>query len=128
MRDLGRNVMKSVKLNKTELLGIVRENKSKHILAYKEAVDDYMEAARTIVNYNVDRINERTVEAIAKCKTVPAAPKSYEDEYSRAIRMLELSVETEIELEADVFNQLVLDEWHWKNQFSLMASTYKAFN
>lgn len=120
--------MKSVKLNKTELLGIVRENKSKHILAYKEAVDDYMEAARTIVNYNVDRINERTVEAIAKCKTVPAAPKSYEDEYSRAIRMLELSVETEIELEADVFNQLVLDEWHWKNQFSLMASTYKAFN
>lgn len=120
--------MRSVKLNKTELLGIVRENKSKHILAYKEAVDDFINAARTIVNYNVDKINEGTVESIAKCKSVPTAPVSYEDEYSRAIRMLELSVENEIDLDADVFNQLVLDEWHWKNSFALMASTYKSLN
>lgn len=128
MRDLGRNVMRSVKLNKTELLGIVRENKSKHLRDYDEAVKDYKEAARNIVNYNVDKINEGTLESIAKCKTVPAPPKSYEDEYSRAIRMLELSVETEIDLDADVFNQLVLDEWNWKNQFALMAQNYKAFN
>lgn len=126
MRDLGRNVMRSVKLNKVELLGIVRENKAKHIIAYKEAVDDYINAARTIVNYNVDKINQGTVESIAKCKSIPTAPKSYEDEYSRAIRMLELSVETEIDLDADVFNQLVLDEWSWKNNFAVMASTYKS--
>ena len=128
MRQQGRNVMRSVKLNKTELLGIVRENKSKHILAYKEAVDDYIKAARTIVNYNVDKINEGTVESISKCKSVPTAPVSYEDEYSRAIRMLELSVENEIDLDADVFNQLVLDEWHWKNSFAIMAQNYKALN
>lgn len=120
--------MRSVKLNKAELLGIVRENKSKHILAYKEAVDDYINAARAIVNYNVDKINEGTVESISKCKPIPTAPVSYEDEYSRAIRMLELSVEAEIDLDADVFNQLVLDEWAWKNSFSIMAQNYKAFN
>ena len=120
--------MRSVKLNKVELLGIVRENKAKHILEYKEAVDDYINAARTIVNYNVDKINQGTVESIAKCKGIPSAPKSYEDEYNRAIRMLELSVEAEIELDADVFNQLVLDEWAWKNSFSIMAQNYKAFN
>jgi hypothetical protein len=39
--------------------------------------------------------------------------------------MLELSVEKEIEVEEDVFNQLVLDEWHWKNQFIASASLYK---
>lgn len=127
MRNSGRNVMRSVKINKVELLGIVRENKSKHILAYKEAVEDYINAARTIVNYNVDKINQGTVEAIEKCKSIPSAPKSYEDEYNRAIRMLELSVDDEIELEADVFNQLVLDEWTWKNNFAMMASTYKAY-
>ena len=128
MKDPGRNVMRSVKINKVELLGIVRENKSKHILEYKEAVDDYINAARTIVNYNVDKINQGTVESIAKCKGIPSAPKSYEDEYNRAIRMLELSVETEITLEADVFNQLVLDEWTWKNNFAMMASTYKSLS
>jgi hypothetical protein len=127
MRNLGRNVMKSVKLNKKELLSIVRENKAKHIAEYNEAVKDYIEAARTIVNYNVSQINEGTLVSIAKCKLIPTAPTSYEDEYDRAIRMLELSIEKEIELEADVFNQLVLDEWQWKNNFAVMASTYKAF-
>jgi predicted glycosyltransferase len=119
--------MKSVKLNKKELLSIVRENKAKHIAEYNEAVKDYIEAARTIVNYNVSQINEGTLVSIAKCKLIPTAPTSYEDEYDRAIRMLELSIEKEIELEADVFNQLVLDEWQWKNNFAVMASTYKAF-
>lgn len=118
--------MRSVKLNKVELLGIVRENKEKHISAYKEAVEDYLKAARKIVDYNVDRVNSGVLTEIAMCKPMPAAPKSYEDEYSRAIRMLELSVETEIDLEADIFNQLVLDEWNWKNQFAMMASTYKS--
>jgi hypothetical protein len=127
MRHEGRNVMRSVKINKKELLGIVRDNKEKHIAEYKEAVSDYIEAAKKVIEYNTKKVDEGTLESIAKCKSVPSAPKSYEDDYSRAIRMLELSVEKEIELEADVFNQLVLDEWTWKNQFALMASTYKAY-
>jgi hypothetical protein len=39
--------------------------------------------------------------------------------------MLELSVEDTIELEEDVFNQLVLDEWTWKNAFVASNSLYK---
>ena len=40
--------------------------------------------------------------------------------------MLELSVEDTIELEDDIFNQLVLDEWTWKHQFVASASLYKS--
>ena len=44
-----------------------------------------------------------------KIKAHPSAPNSYEDSYKRAIRMLELSIDEVIEIEEDVFNQLVLE-------------------
>jgi len=50
---------------------------------------------------------------------------SHEASYKRAIRMLELSVEDIIEVEEDIFNQLVLDEWSWKNQFVNLTLLYK---
>ena len=48
------------------------------------------------------------------------------DNYTRAIRMLELSVEDVIEIEEHIFNQLVLDEWGWKQQFTAMSALYKS--
>jgi len=40
--------------------------------------------------------------------------------------MLELSVEDIIEVEEEIFNQLVLDEWQWKHQFSTSNAMYKS--
>jgi len=68
------------------------------------------------------------LEEIARIKGIPHAPVSYEDNYNRAIRMLELSVEEQIELEEQIFNQLVLDEWHWKQMFTSMNATYKSMS
>jgi hypothetical protein len=56
---------------------------------------------------------------------MPPAPVNYADNYSRAIRMLELSVEDTIDVEEHIFNQLVLDEWGWKQQFVAQSAMYK---
>jgi len=125
MRNHQRNVMRSVKLNKKELLKIVTENKSKHVAEYKESVEDYKAAAIKLAAEHVDLAKTGELGKIAKIKAMPSAPVSYEKEYDRAIRMLELSVEKEIEVEEDIFNQLVLDEWSWKHQFVASASLYK---
>lgn len=117
--------MRSVKLNKKDLLKIVIENKGKHVAAYNESVEDYKTAAVKLASEHVELAKTGELNKIARIKAMPAAPVSYEKEYDRAIRMLELSVEKEIEVEEDVFNQLVLDEWHWKNQFIASASLYK---
>ena len=118
--------MRSVKINKKELLSIVRENKEKHVKEYKESVEDYKAAALKVAAEHVELAKTGELNKIAKIKAMPSAPSSYEKEYDRAIRMLELSVEKEIEVEEDVFNQLVLDEWHWKNAFVASASLYKS--
>lgn len=117
--------MRSVKINKFELLTIVRENKEKHIKEAAEAVSDYKAAVLKIVANNLKLAKTGDLEQIAKIRPLLSAPNSYESDYARAIRMLELSVEEVIELEEDVFNQLVLDEWSWKHSFFLSNSSYK---
>lgn len=126
MRDTGRNVMKAVKINKEELLGIVRANKEKHVAEYNEAIEDYKLAALKVANANMELVLTGNVENIQKCTNMLSSPTSYENSYTRAIRMLELSVDDTIEVQEDVFNQLVLDEWSWKNSFSLSGSLYKS--
>jgi hypothetical protein len=117
--------MRAVKVEKTELLGIVRENKKKHIKEYDEAVKDYKKAAIKVAKEHVDLAKTGELDQIAKIRAMPQRPASYEKEYDRAIRMLELSVEDTIDLESDVFNQLVLDEWHWKQAFTATSALYK---
>jgi hypothetical protein len=118
--------MRSVKINKVELLDIVRKNQKKHIKDFEESVKDYKKAAVKVAKEHVELAKTGDLDSIAKIKAMPQRPFSYEDSYTRAIRMLELSVEEVIELEDDIFNQLVLDEWTWKNQFVASGALYKS--
>lgn len=119
--------MDAVKVNRQELLKIVRENKEKHIKEFDESVEDYKKAVIKIAESNLKLAQTGDLDKIAKFQMQPGKPTSYESSYTRAIRMLELSVEDEIKVEEDVFNQLVLDEWNWKNNFTASASLYKTF-
>jgi hypothetical protein len=126
MRNIKRNVMNSVKVDRKKLLKIVTDNKEKHITDFNESVEDYKTAAIKLAEANLELAKSGDLEKIAKMRAVPQKPVSYEQNYTRAIRMLELSVDKEIDVEEDVFNQLVLDEWAWKNAFVASASLYKS--
>ncbi len=126
MLDIKRNVMNSVKMNRKELLKIVKDNQKKHVAQYEESVADYKLAVVKLAKANLKLANTGDLAEIRKMKNRIDAPQSYEDNYTRAIRMLELSVEDVIEIEEHIFNQLVLDEWGWKQQFTAMSAMYKS--
>ncbi len=117
--------MRTVKINKAELLKIVRENKEKHIKEYAESVEDFKAGVLKLTTANLKLAKSGELDKISQIKSIPSKPVSYEDSYSRAIRMLELSVEDTIELEDSIFNQLVLDEWMWKQNFVASGALYK---
>lgn len=118
--------MRNVKMNRLELLKIVKENATKHVADYDQAVADYKVAVVKLAKANLKLANTADLEQIQKIKNVPHTPANYADNYSRAIRMLELSVEDTIEIEEHIFNQLVLDEWGWKQQFVAQSALYKS--
>ena len=111
MRDQRNNVMRDVKINRDELLTIVRANKEKHIADYDASVIDCRAAVLKITKQNLKLAQSDDVAEIAKIRAIPMMPTSYADSYTKAIRMLELSVENVIEVDATTFNQLVLDEY-----------------
>jgi hypothetical protein len=115
--------MNAIKMKRLELLDIVRANKEKHIAEYVEAVIDYKQLVIKVAEANSKIANDNTT--IKNFKHWPTTPESFEDSYKRAIRMLELSIEDVIEVEEDIFNQLVLDEWSWKRQFVGSTTSYK---
>jgi hypothetical protein len=117
--------MNSVKMNRYELLTIVKQNATKHVADYDEAVADYKVGVLKVAKANLKIANTSDLEKFTFHK-MPPAPVNYADNYNRAIRMLELSVEEIIEVEEHIFNQLVLDEWGWKQQFVAQSSLYKS--
>lgn len=118
--------MNAIKMKRLELLKIVQENKTKHIAEFNESVEDYKKLVLQITLANVELAKTAELEEFRKIKSVPTPPQSYEDSYRRAIRMLELSIDEIIEIEEDIFNQLVLDEWSWKRGFVASNSMIKA--
>lgn len=119
--------MDSVKIDRQNLLGIVKENAIKHLKEYDEAVEDYKKAVLKIATDNLKLAKSGDLVKFTAMKAQPQPPQNYATSYSRAIRMLELSVEEVIDIEQDTFNQLVLDEWHWKNSFVASGALYKSF-
>lgn len=117
--------MHNVKMNRLELLKIVKANAKKHVTDYDEAVIDYKAAVIKVAKANLKIANTGELEKLVFQK-MPTTPVNYADNYTRAIRMLELSVEDTIDVEEHIFNQLVLDEWGWKQAFTAQAAFYKS--
>lgn len=119
--------MKSVKINRLELLTIVTENRIKHVAEYEESVEDYKKVVLKIAKDNLKAAKTQDLDMFKTMKIYPATPTSYKFSYDKAIRMLELSVEDVIDVDESTFNQLVLDEWQWKAAFSISNSTLKSY-
>lgn len=128
MMNIQRNGMNAVKINRLKLLGIVQANMATHIKDFNESVIDYKDSVLKIAKENLALAETGDLEKIAKIVGLLAKPVSYESSYKRATRMLELSVDDEIDVEEDVFNQLVLDEWTWKHSFSTSNTMYKTIS
>ena len=125
MQNIQRNVMNAIKMKRLELLEIVRQNMQKHTAEYDESVEDYKVLVLKITNSNLKLAKTADLKNFKQIKSLPQHPSSHEDSYKRAVRMLELSVDDIIEIEEDVFNQLVLDEWSWKQHFDASNIMYK---
>ncbi len=118
--------MNAIKMNREELLKIVQANMAKHITDFNESVVDYKNLVLQVSTANLKLAKTADLDSFARIKPMPMTPVSYETSYKRAIRMLELSVDNVIEVEEDVFNQLVLDEWDWKRSFTAATMSYKS--
>lgn len=126
MINNGKNVMRNVKIEKSRLLETIKDNLEKHIELYNESVEDYKALVLKIYTNNLKIAKTGNLDKFSEMKNRPVAPESHEAEYKRAIKMLEFEVDEIVEIDETTFNQLVLDEWSWKENFVSSSAFYKS--
>ena len=117
--------MKTVRVNKKELLDVLVENRKKHKIEYKDSIKAYRVKAADLLNKELQKIV-----AGKKFETYfdLNKPTSHEKDYDLVIKMVEMSVDDVLELEQQEFNQLVNDEWTWKSSFRLSIYSNIAYS
>lgn len=123
--------MDKVTVSRDELLSVLQQNREQHLKEYQEAVEGHkIEAAERLEEVKA-KIAEQE-QALAAGKVIGAVghwvnlkvPESHERDYNRAIKMVEMSVHSQIELDEERFTELVMDEWGWKSNFTASNENY----
>lgn len=115
--------MRTVKVNKQEFLKILRANCLSHQKAYKEALEDRLKAAKVKLNALLSDI-DIDKESLDEVLHFPK-PRCHSKDYDEIIKMMEMEVEDQVSLTQDEFSKYVQDEWHWKNDFDRISTSYK---
>jgi len=113
--------MERLKVKTSDLIKVLKANRKKHIIEYKEAVRQYRLRAVEALKRELDKaINGKSFTTNISM----TRPTSHEKDYDLIIKMLEMSVEEITILDHHEFNQFVMDEWSWKPNFRASTTYY----
>lgn len=113
--------MHQITVKKDDLIKIVEENRENHRGIYDKAVEAYHKTQQKWLDENIKKL--KAGKEIVLYFGFPT-PEDHTKDYDRVLRMLELSIDTEVTLsEADV-SMYVQDDWQWKNAWTTTNSAY----
>lgn len=113
--------MDKVTVNKEDLLATLKANREKHVNTFEEVLEAYKSKAVQLLEEHIERIRSGAVEKVA---VMLPRPENYESEYDRAIAMVEWEQRPTIELTEHTFQQWVMDEWTWTDNFAATSTKY----
>lgn len=118
--------MKTTKVNTTDLLEKLRENRAKHVEEYRKARKTWLKKAIRQLRKVADRAEKDKRLNNASFNPLFNLPKpvSYAKSYDTMIARLEAEVEPTVELDEREFNSYWLDNWDWSGQFVGTTSLY----
>ena len=140
--------LSKIKVLKSQLLDIVKDNKKKHDEIYDAAEAGYwLEAKEFLQKYQKDQLALMKKNYLKDVKLVKNQiakeskmveqkkkdgysymrkpfPENHSDDYKGTIQRLELSIEPEIELETGEFDWYVRNKWEWRAKFLSTNTSY----
>lgn len=114
-------MMNSIKVSKSELVKVLTANRAKHRKVVEEAWTGYLAEATRRLEAQVERARQGLRADFSFRLVMPA---DHTEDYDRALAMLGMSLDSEIELSEGDFRELVQDDWDWKGQWVTTNSAY----
>jgi hypothetical protein len=115
--------MDQVKVKRLKLLATIKKNRKAHRDLFLKAQEGY----RKDMIEELDRMlkDAKDGKQIRRAVIMPE-PQDHTPDYDRVIAMLEMSVDTVIELDADSFDNYVMDNWAWRANALATNTMYAA--
>lgn len=108
-------------IRKEVLLEKLHENRAQHSRIFEEAQVGFRAAVIKLLDQRL--ADARTGKPI-KLALGLHEPRNQVKDYDRAIAMVELNTQEEIELEERQFAEYVMDQWPWRQQFLSSNAPY----
>lgn len=113
--------MNKVTVKKADLREIVQKNRDDHHAIWVEAKAKHREAFIAELKKSLSEAEaggelRRTINLVE--------PSSHTKDYDRVLRMIDLSIEDTVTLDAQEFMHYVQDEWAWSQQWSHSSALY----
>jgi hypothetical protein len=131
--------MKKITVDVKDLLQKIQANREIHVKDYEEAEEAFAGYKLTGKEALAARAKEikkafedmsKRVESFASQLLAfhsLKVPVSHVKDYDQVIMMLQMTVDTKIEIESDQFACYVMDDWDWKQEFVGTTNVYKSF-
>lgn len=113
--------MEKITVNRTELLMTVHTNMAKHKEEHEKAVNGWIDRQIKQLHAALKQLRE---EGTLPEQVVLPKPVSYTEQYERAEKILQMSVESKFVLDEKTFDAWVMDNWGWKANFDFLNSSY----
>lgn len=113
--------MEVVKIKKSVLLETLKKNRQAHRNIFEEAQSGYRaEAIKLLDKALRDAREGREINTFVRLN----APIDQTKDYDRALKMIEMSVDENIEISEVDFACYILDDWNWKHSFMTTNAFY----
>lgn len=116
--------MENIKVNKTELLKKLRENRDTHVADFEIAWEAFRKKAVNNAEQLIDSLKNAPKGADVNLHINLYVPRNHVEDYDRVIAMCEWSIDDEMELSEQEVQVYILDNWQWKNQFTSSNTMY----
>lgn len=112
-----------ITMSKIELLAILNKNLARHTQIYNEALEAHK---KETIKHLLRLLKDVRAGKEAPHEIFAGRPYSRRDDYTSAIKMLEMSQTDTVELSAHDFACFVEDKWEWRRDFLIENCAYSA--
>lgn len=123
--------MNQVKVKRDDLLAVVKTNRERHIAEYEQSVVGYkreaideIERAMAAMKRQVSELREGEVVRLGAVCFNLVVPENHSGDYDRVIKMLEMCVDEQLEVNEREFSKYAMDVWDWTEDFRNTTSHY----
>jgi hypothetical protein len=115
--------MENQEVDKAKLLAILKGNREKHKAVFDEAMVGYKQQVTKLLKEHLMRVQAGKN---VRVHIVLTQPVNQTKSYDRVIGMLEMALANEVELSEEDYQQYVMDDWSWKEEFLTSNARYSS--